>query len=148
MTRVALDTNVLVYAEESERSTKKQTATALLTRLSPTSTFIPLQALVELFHLLVRRALVSASSARLAVAAWQDSFQVIETSESIFTAALALAVDHRLTIGDALMLAAAADAGCRLLLSEDLQDGFTWSGVTVANPFAKARHPLLVAVLS
>ena len=45
-------------------------------------------------------------------------------------------------------MSAAADASCRLLLSEDLQDGFTWSGVTVANPFAAARHPLLDALLS
>jgi hypothetical protein len=36
---------------------------------------------------------------------------------------------------------------CRLLLSEDLQEGFTWSGVTVTNPFSTSRHPLLEAML-
>jgi hypothetical protein len=30
-----------------------------------------------------------------------------------------------------------------LLLSEDLQDGFSWAGVTVTNPFAATCHPLL-----
>ena len=44
-------------------------------------------------------------------------------------------------------LAAAAEAGCRLLLSEDLQDGFTWSGVTVVNPFAEKKHELLAGIL-
>jgi hypothetical protein len=34
-----------------------------------------------------------------------------------------------------------------LLLSEDLQDGFTWGGVTVANPFAARRHALLESLL-
>ena len=148
MIRVAIDTNVLVYAEESEPSARKTTATALLARLSPATTFIPVQALIELFHLLVRKARVPASAARTAVVTWQDSFSVIETSESILTNALALAVEHRVGAGDAVILSAAADAGCRLLLSEDLQDGFTWSGVTVANPFAKVRHPLLAALLS
>jgi hypothetical protein len=38
--------------------------------------------------------------------------------------------------------------GFRLLLSEDLQDGFTWRGVTVTNPFAAALHPLLAALLT
>ena len=147
MTRVAIDTNLLVYAEESDRSAKKKIAVALLSELSPATTFVPVQALIELFHLLVRKARVPVASARAAVATWQDSFQVIETSESILTAALTLGVDHRLTIGDAVVLAAAADAGCRLLLSEDLQDGFTWSGVTVTNPFAKTRHPLLNGLL-
>ena len=46
---------------------------------------------------------------------------------------------HKLGIWDAIVLSAAADAGCRLSLSEDLQDGFTWQGVTVANPFAPRR---------
>jgi predicted nucleic acid-binding protein len=35
-----------------------------------------------------------------------------------------------------------------LLLSEDLQDGFTWRGVTVANPFGAAKRPLLAAMLA
>src|SRR5438309_751380 len=49
---------------------------------------------------------------------------------------------------DAVILASAADAGCRLLLSEELQEGFTWSGVTVTNPFVASRHPLLDAMLT
>ena len=40
MIRVAIDTNVLVYAEESEPSARKIAATALLARLSPATTFI------------------------------------------------------------------------------------------------------------
>ena len=62
--------------------------------------------------------------------------------------AMELSVNHQLSAWDAVILSAAADAGCRLLLSQDLQDGFTWSGVTVVNPFATTRHPLLDAVLS
>jgi hypothetical protein len=45
-------------------------------------------------------------------------------------------------------MSAAADARCRLLLSEDLQDGFTWTGVTVVNPLAHSTHPLLRALIA
>ena len=38
-----------------------------------------------------------------------------------------------------MILNAAADAGCALLLSEDMRPGFAWRGVTVANPFAAAH---------
>jgi predicted nucleic acid-binding protein len=58
-------------------------------------------------------------------------------------AAADLATRHRLGIWDAVVFSAAAAAGCRLLLSEDLQAGFTWSGVTVTNPFSEKRHELL-----
>ena len=61
-------------------------------------------------------------------------------------AATDLAAQHHLGIWDSVILASAADAGCRLLLSEDMQDGFTWNGVTVANPFAPSLHPLLAAM--
>jgi predicted nucleic acid-binding protein len=59
-----------------------------------------------------------------------------------------LATERQLGIWDAIVLCAAADAGCRLVLSEDLQEGFTWGGVTVVNPFARSLHPLLAALLS
>ena len=57
------------------------------------------------------------------------------------------ATDHHFGIWDATILSAASQTGCRLLLSEDLQDGFTWGGVTVVNPFASPRHALLDALL-
>ena len=59
-----------------------------------------------------------------------------------------LASDHGLTIWDSVVLAASAEAECRLLPSEDLQEGFTWRGVTVTNPFAPALHPLLAVLLT
>ena len=62
-------------------------------------------------------------------------------------AAADLATDHQLGIWDAVILSAASQSGCRLLLSEDLQEGFTWAGLTVVNPFASPRHALLHALL-
>jgi predicted nucleic acid-binding protein len=63
-------------------------------------------------------------------------------------AAADLATDPRLGIWDAVILSVASQAGCRLLLSEDLQDGFTWGGVTVVDPFASPRHALLESQLA
>ena len=41
------------------------------------------------------------------------------------------------------VLAASAEVECRLLLSEDLQEGFTWRGVTVTNTVAATPHLML-----
>jgi predicted nucleic acid-binding protein len=49
---------------------------------------------------------------------------------------------------DAVVLSAAANAGCRLLRSEDLQEGFTWEGVTATNPFSTSKHELLATLLA
>jgi len=78
---------------------------------------------------------------------WRDAAPVVETSAEAMLAAADLATDHQLGIWDAVILSAASRSGCRLLLSEDLQEGFTWAGVTVVNPFASPQHTLLQAFL-
>ena len=144
---VALDTNVLAYAEGVNGAARKRAALALIERLPADTVLLPVQTLGELFQVLTKKAHRSPSSARDAVLSWGDAFPLIETSNEVLAAACDLSADHRLNLWDALIVAAAADARCRLLLSEDLQDGFTWSGVTVANPFAAAPHALLAALL-
>jgi predicted nucleic acid-binding protein len=145
---VAVDSNILAYAEGVNGSQNKAAALALLQALPPESTLVPVQALGELFTVLVRKAGKSRADAAAAVLSWGDAFPLVETSNDVLLAATDLADAHQLSLWDAVMLSAAANARCRLLLSEDLQDGFTWRGVTVANPFAPRRHPLLEALLT
>lgn len=145
---VALDTNVLVYAEGLNGKPAQRRALALIETLEPDSTLIPVQVLGELFSVLTRKAGRPRDKAAAAVLSWGDTFALIETSNDVLLAATDLASIHGLNTWDAVVLSAAADAHCRLLLSEDLQDGFTWRGVTVVNPFAAERHPLLRPLLS
>ena len=42
---------------------------------------------------------------------------------------------------DALLLSAAAEAGCRTLVSEDMTSGETYFGVRVVSPFDPAGRP-------
>ena len=146
--RVALDTNVMAYAEGVDDDRMQAIAMELVLKLPSGSTILPIQTLGELFNVLVRKGGRSRDAARAAVLKWRDGFPVIETSAAIMLAATDLAVDHRLNISDSVILSAASQAGCRLLLSEDLQNGFTWNGVTVTNPFAASRHPLLEALIT
>jgi predicted nucleic acid-binding protein len=46
-----------------------------------------------------------------------------------------------------LILAAAVEARCDLLLTEDLQDGFAWRGVVVSNPFGPAPDRRLARLM-
>ena len=144
--KVALDTNVLAHAEGVNDGGKREIAMDLVRNLSEADAVVPIQVLGELFNVLVRKAGRSRADARAALLGWRDTFPTIDTTAEVMLAATDLATDHRLGIWDAMVLAAASRAGCRLLLSEDLQDGFTWGGVTVVNPFASPRHQLLAAL--
>jgi len=145
--RLALDTNLLAYAEGLSGSSQKKLAVEIIEKLPPDSTLLPVQVLGELFHVLVRKAKRPPDRVRAAILSRQDSFPLIETSPTVLLAAADPAIDHHLTMWDAIIFSAAAAAGGRLLLSEDLPSGFTWSRVTVANPFAPVRHELLTALL-
>jgi len=145
--KVALDTNILAYAEGVNDVDKRSVAFDLVRRLPAEAAIVPVQVLGELFNVLVRKAGRTRDEARDALLGWRDAFPVVQTSGTVMQAAADLATDHRLSIWDAVILSAASQAGCRLLLSEDLQDGFTWGGVTVVNPFAAELHPLLEALL-
>lgn len=145
--RVALDTNILAHAEGVNGAAMKRTALELIQKLPQTAVLLPVQTLGELFSLLVRKAQRTPAEAREAILSWKDAFALIETSSEVLIAAADLATDHKLGIWDSVVLSAAAEAGCRFLLSEDLQEGFTWRGVTIANPFASTRHELLAELL-
>jgi predicted nucleic acid-binding protein len=146
--RVALDTNVLAYAEGvNADDERRETAFDLLRRLPQDAVVLPVQTLGELFNVLTRKASRSRIEARSALLMWCDAFAVADTTPDVIVAAAELSMGHRLGIWDAVVLATASSAGCRLLLSEDLQDGFTWAGVTVTNPFGPARHVLLEGLL-
>jgi predicted nucleic acid-binding protein len=146
--KVALDTNVLAYAEGVNGIEKRDVVLELVRNLPQAAAVIPAQVLGELFNVLTRKAGRSRAEARAALLAWRDTFQVVETAPEAMLAAADLATDHHFAIWDAVILSVSSRAGCRLLLSEDLQDGFTWAGVTVVNPFASVRHALLDSLLA
>lgn len=145
--KVALDTNILAYAEGVNDADRRARAIGLLARVPAESVVVPVQVLGELFNVLTRKAGRTRGEARQAVLEWSDAYPGVETSGAVMLAAAELAADRQIGVWDAVIVAAAVHAGCRLLLSEDMADGFTWSGVTVVNPFIDEPHHLLVEIL-
>lgn len=145
--RVALDTNVLAYAEGLGDERRVTLSRRILAAIPQERIVLPAQTLGELYRVLVGKANREAA-ARGAVLEWSDAFEVADSTTACFITALDLAVDHQLQFWDSLILAIAAHARCRVLLSEDLQPGFTWGGVTVVNPYSPAPHALLEQLLA
>lgn len=146
--KLALDTNVLAYAEGVNGVLLKKAALELLKNLPLGLVVVPVQVLGELYRVLVGKAGWKTAAAHAALLSWSDAYQTIETSTDVMLAAADVAVHHKFGIWDAVILCAGEEAGCRLLLSEDMQHGFTYKGITVVNPFTKTRHPLLEAVMN
>ena len=151
MSRVGLDSNILLYlagvckapGDEAKVDRVQQT----VDQLAGDALVAPVQALGEVFAVL-RRIGVDTSEARRIVLEFTERFAVVPSDVSVLVAAMDLVVDHRLQLWDSLIVNAVAAAGCNLLLSEDMQDGFTARGVTIVNPLAVDLHPKLAKLLA
>jgi predicted nucleic acid-binding protein len=146
--KIAIDTNILCYAEGVNGAAPMIEAINLFKRLPTESIVIPAQSLLELFNVLVRKAGFSRADAVPKVTQWIIGYQTASTTSALIATAMELAVRHEFQIFDAMILAAAAEAKCGLLVTEDMHDGFTWNGVTITNPFKPNRHVWLDVLLN
>ncbi|POR46227.1 PIN domain-containing protein [Bosea psychrotolerans] len=144
---VALDTNILVYAAGLNDGLRFKAADAIRIALGPDRTLIATQVLGEFFNVLVGKFRQERSFARRACELWMQSATIRAPEANSFARAFELATEQHFQIWDALILVTAAEAGCRILVSEDMQHGFVHRGVTVVNPFAEPPHPLLADAL-
>lgn len=146
--KFALDSNILSYAEGMNDPERQRLAQACIAQLDFAHVAIPIQALGELYRVLVRKGGYSSHVAREIVTQWRDISHVLETNDAAFQAAMTLAGEHHLRIWDAIILAVCAEAGCTCLLSEDMQAGFVWRGVEIINPLTANGNTRLQALLS
>ena len=106
--RIALDTNVLAYAEGANGAIMRDKALKLIQRLPSEAIVLPVQTLGELFNVLVRKAKRRPGRAREAVLSWRDAYVVVDTSAAVIVNAMDLASDHGLTTWDSVVLSASA----------------------------------------
>jgi predicted nucleic acid-binding protein len=66
--------------------------------------------------------------------------EIVPITHETHATACTLARDHTLSFYDALIVASALEAGCDTLSSEDLQDGRSFSGLKIVNPFAPNKQ--------
>ena len=132
-----VDTNVLLYAVSTavEEGKKRVTARAILER---DDLVLSAQVLQEFYVQATR----STKPDRLAhesavglIESWLR-FRVIETTVPLVQQALATAARWQVSYWDAAIVEAARIGRCSRVLSEDLQAGMSFAGVTVRNPFA------------
>ena len=143
----AIDTNILVYAEGHGDAARCARANDLMTRLADGPLVLPVQVLGELVRVLHGRFRRPMAEVQAIVDRWTRLHGTADSTLQALEQAMSGVADHQLQVWDALILAVAAEQRCTLLLSEDLQHGFTWRGVTVVNPFVEPAHPRLAKLL-
>jgi predicted nucleic acid-binding protein len=135
--RTFVDTNVLVYAHDTDAGDRHETARALLADLwDNRSGLLSTQVLQEFYSVVTRKfkPAMPFGQARAIVAAYGEWCEV-PTEPQLIVAASRLQEEHTLAFWDALIVQAAVSAGADRLLSEDLQDGRRFGALAIENPF-------------
>jgi predicted nucleic acid-binding protein len=145
MTRVALDSNVLIYAELEPESEKGTRAANLILRAARDGV-IPAQVLGEYLRFVQRRMPTAFAEAIRQASIYQTLFLTPATTSAIIDKACSLARDHRLRLWDCVVCAASVDAGAKVLMTEDMQDGRSIDGLRLMNPFAAANAEAIAAL--
>jgi predicted nucleic acid-binding protein len=133
--RLFLDTNVLVYADDASAGEKQRIAQAALEgSIKRGVATLSTQVLQEYFVIATRKLHLDAAAARRRIELL-STLDVVEIDVPTILNAIDLHRLHAIAFWDALVVQSAAVGGCARLLTEDLQHGRSYAGVTVENPF-------------
>ena len=135
-----VDTNVLVYACDSSDPAKQQTALTLVAEVASRGEgVISTQVLGEFFHAtVIRRKLLASDEAERAVLAFQAALIVAAIEPKLVADAIQVHRRYQTRYWDSLIIATAVHERCIEIASEDLNDGQSYNGVIVRNPFRAA----------
>lgn len=145
--KFAFDTNILVYATGLNDAVRHSRSVALLGALSDGGGVIAAQALAEYHRVLTVKYRQDAEEVLTRILRFRRVYEIPPTTSDCIVEAAALANRHNLQIFDAIIIAASAEAGCRVLFSEDMRHEAVFNGLTIVNPFAEPKHPMLAAAL-
>lgn len=136
--RFTLDTNILVYSVDHGAGSKHRLALRIVDGAVDAGCWLTLQAVSEFYSAVTRKAIMPPDRAAALASSWLALFSCAAVSPTAVQAALADSVAKRASYWDALLVATAAEAGCALILTENLGHDSTLGGVAIHNPFTRS----------
>lgn len=132
------DANIFIYLfDETDPRKRRISENIIAEALIHDTGVISFQVIQETLNVITTKLKVPAST--------EDALRFLETvltplwrvmpSMDLYTSAIAIQSRHRYSFYDALIIAAALNAGCTRLFTEDMQHGQRIEGMTIENPF-------------
>ncbi len=138
-----VDTNVLIYAHDVDAARKHEIAKDLLRTLWLERTGMVSTQVLQEFYVNATRKIrkpLTKPEARSVVDTYAP-WCVDGITTSDLAAAFQLEDQARIGFWDALIVAVAARAGARRVVSEDLNNGQSIAGISIHNPFKEKAQP-------
>jgi len=137
--RFFLDTKIFVYAFDAMAPAKARRASLLIRQAADTGKgIVSYQVVQEFFNVAFRRFVqpMNVADAEQYLITVFRPLLAIHSSPALYVAALRISEKYHFSWYDSLIVAAALEAECNLLYSEDLQHGQKIEDLQIENPFA------------
>ena len=128
-----IDTNILIYAFSSDDKEKRDIA---LSALDDCSTVISIQVIKEFINIFIKKKSVSLGVIKETIREIINVAELVNENVDLSFNALDIHEKYGFSFYDSLIVSAAIEADCNVLLSEDMQSGQILEGkVKIVNPF-------------
>ena len=132
MSKVALDTNIIIYNHGIVGETKQIIADKLLDNVPVIST----QVISEYLNVMKRISKIEKSELLKICAEWLEDCHIQAVGLSTIKLAHQLVKNYDFQLFDSIIVASALEAGCEILYTEDMQNGqVIEKKLTIINPF-------------
>jgi predicted nucleic acid-binding protein len=136
-----IDSNVFIYLFDETDQRKREIADGIVgSALQAHSACISFQVVQEVLNVVTRKlptSMTTEDAGRFLEQVLEPLWRV-SPSPALYRRALGVQARYRYSFYDSLIIAAALDAGCSRLYSEDLQDGQRIEGLVVENAFRES----------
>jgi len=135
--KVFFDTNILVYAYDKNEPEKGEIAKQLIRENGITGNLILSTQVLQEFYVTMTKSsknMLTKEDASEIVSDFSE-FPLVQINKNIILRAMKRHQTRAFSFWDSLIVEAALQAGCSILLSEDMQDGFSIDAIRIRNPF-------------
>lgn len=134
MSKIFLDTNILIYSIDREDLKKHAKTRSVLQSFRHNSTGVISTQVLQEFAAVALSKLSQSEEVVIRELMLFENFEVVQTTPALIRQGVELRKKYQLHFWDATILAAAEYGGCDVLYSEDFQAGITYGNLRVENP--------------
>jgi predicted nucleic acid-binding protein len=137
MSKVFVDTNILVYSMDNHDKKKQSQCRKLLETLRAERLGVISTQVMQEFYVVATRKLGIDPLLAKSILHSFENFETFAVQPETIKEAIDCSITNQVSFGDALVVAAAESAGCDELWTEDLSEGQTIRGVRIVNPLKR-----------
>ena len=131
-----LDTNILIYLFDETDSSKRMRAEYLIqSGVREGTGYISYQVVQEAINVIIKKLHATTAQAHQFFEDVLSPLWLVNPTGRLYRDGLYIVRRYKFSFYDSLIVAAALDARCEILFSEDLQDGQRIERLTIINPF-------------